>query len=246
MWWQPGIFLWRLVVGETPLRFLSLIFRSANRWVRALWSIGPRGLKYHFEKQRKIRGCCACSSIALPGETFHHCIVCEDFETCDYCTPSAAHRHPIVPEVITLSVDPSTLRRARTLSEALQSAFTLYATRPCLGWRRRNLENEMLDGKYSWLTYAEVDRCCYALESKLRALLANPSSICSRNFVGLLGSMCKEWLIVDYSCTVGAYVMIPVFYYWYELQACIIFPNVLGGRFSHCSITSDNELSEPA
>jgi len=80
---------------------LSLAVIELPRWWRAWWAFGHRRLATHFSLQRRIRGCCGCGRLTLPGEAFFACALCEDYETCTDCVAVAqaatrAALHPAV------------------------------------------------------------------------------------------------------------------------------------------------------
>lgn len=180
------------------LAALSDVLRDLCRWTTAYAIIGPRRLTFHYDAQRKIHGCLACGRLRLPHEVFFACGQCEDWELCDDCHTAGArrHAHRLYRHVQPLAVDAAPLNSARCTAEVLAAAFSLYAPRPCLGWRER-MANGQYALEYSWLSYAAVGEAALAFGAGLEALLANGSD---GHFVCVLGAVCVEWMLADYAC----------------------------------------------
>ena len=59
------------------------------RWGLAWWRFGYQRLATHFRLQRRIKGCCGCGRLTLPGEAFFSCALCEDYEACADCVAAS-------------------------------------------------------------------------------------------------------------------------------------------------------------
>jgi hypothetical protein len=114
-------------------------------------------------------------------------------------SPPQYYEHPFHQCVFPLCVAPATAGcdAAQCTSEAMSAAFKRYASRSLFGVRQRVVDgggHELLDD-YEWTTYREVEEQALSLGTELQRLTRSGGG-----FVGVLGSMCPEWLFADYAC----------------------------------------------
>jgi hypothetical protein len=127
-------------------------------------------------------------------------------------------RHPMHEEVLPLLVETAPLLsqvRGRSTADTLARAFRLYAPRRCLGTRQAVAPHGRGGGgggggygEYEWLTYAQTLQAALNFGTGLQALITRvPAAAATAEsgaepppLVGVLGAVCRDWLISDYGC----------------------------------------------
>jgi long-subunit acyl-CoA synthetase (AMP-forming) len=119
---------------------------------------------------------------------------------------SNSHKQGVSIRILTTDAEPDIIElQDRTLmgkssSKIMCNAFKNYSSRPCLGTRSSAQTNT-----YEWISYKDVFERCANFSTGLRELLG-----AGEQFVGICGINSVEWLIADISCTLSAYVSVPI------------------------------------
>lgn len=165
--------------------------------------------------------CDGCTRQIFHGEFRFNCTVCLDFDYCDQCfaEKDPPHPHTLVRE---LAYGPSNkiVRAPLNMADGIETAFSIYADRHCMGVRDIDEENRSIYmNTYSWLTYKTVGERVRNFARGLRQFIA------PRGYLGICAANRPEWMMTDFACVLQSIITVPMYCLFNDRELSFVINN---------------------